>query len=131
MVHVHDPRGRWSVVASRVARIIAAADQRGAPAIDLLAARGPVAGGASHAGRVVVIRGAGDHEIALLAAGAIEIGDVDPGDVLPLPAALKAAAPQILAIVVAHDASLSLLLEPSAVVFPTTPCGEELCPSRS
>lgn len=123
LVHVDDPRGGWNVPASHVVRIVSATAWRSTPAVDVLALLGPVAATGhtvANTHRVVVVRGTGDREVALLAAGAIAITDVDPSNVLPLPAALSAAAPQVSAIVVAPDAQLSLLLEP-----------EELCPSRS
>ncbi len=131
MVHVHDPRVRWSVHASDVMRIVAAVEWGAAPAVDIVAALGGAAGAKPATGRVVVVRGART-EIALRAAGPIEVSDVDPADILALPAALSASAPQISAIIVAHDASLSLLLEPSALIGPEdTVFGEVLCPSRS
>lgn len=114
MVHVHDPRVRWCVHASQVVRIVAAAEWLAAPAIDVLAALGPVSGTATH--RVVVVRGAGDRETALLATGMIEINDVELTSVLPLPDTLAATAPEVAAIILAPDASLSLLLQPSAVI---------------
>ena len=130
MVHVDDPRGRWSVSASQVRRIIAATEWRTAPAIDVLAGLGPVPWSRSR--RVLVVRGPGGGELALLAAGALEINEVDPASVLPLPLALAATEPQVAAIVVAPDASLSLLIEPSAVITSgDTVVGEELCPSHS
>lgn len=130
MVHVDDPRGRWSVSATEVMQIIASSDWHEGPPIDVLAALGPVPWVRSR--RVLVLRGAGGREIALLAAGALEISDVDPTSVLPLPIALATAVPSISAIVVASDASLSLLIEPSAVMASGDPVvGEELCPSPS
>jgi hypothetical protein len=130
MVHVADPRGRWSVSASAVARIIAAAEWRVAPPIDVLAALGPLPD-ARGATRVLVLHARG-RELALLATGALVVAEVDAQDVLPLPGVLVAATPQVSAIIVASDASLSLLIEPSAVM----PCrdtvvGEELCTSHS
>jgi hypothetical protein len=131
LVCVHDPRVRWSVRASQVVRIIAAtewaAERIDAPPLDVVDALGgyPRAGG--EARRVLVIRGIADREIALLAAGPIEIGEVDPGDVLALPAAFAATASQVAGIIIASDASLSLLLEPSAVTTPEdSVSGEEL-----
>jgi hypothetical protein len=132
MVHVDDPRGRWSVHASRVVRIVQATDWRAAPPVDVLSRLGPVPGQADTGSRVLVVRGASDRETALVAAGPIRIGDVDPGDVLALPAVLTDTTPQISAIIVASDASLSLLLELAAVTtFDDTVVGEDLCPSRS
>jgi hypothetical protein len=132
MVHVHDPRVRWSVRAAQVLRIAAAASEWHAPTVDLLAVIGAPAGPRDDSHRVVVVRGSRGRDIALLAAGPIDVADVDPADVLALPAALAASAPYVSAIIVARDGSLSLLLEPSAVPFAedTVP-GEELCPSRS
>jgi chemotaxis signal transduction protein len=130
MVHVHDPRVRWGVHASQVVRIVAAAEWLAAPAIDVLAALGPVPRTDSR--RVLVVRGAGERETALLATGMIHVGDVDQADVLPLPDALAATSPEISAIIVAHNASLSLLLNPSAVIAPDdSALREEPCPSRS
>jgi hypothetical protein len=129
MVHVDDPRGRWSVSAAQVKRIAAAAEWGDAPAADVMAGLGPLPGGRH---RVLVVRGAGGRELALIAAGALAINEVDPVSVLPLPVVLAAAVPQISAIVVAPDASLSLLIEPSAVITSgATVVGEELCPSHS
>lgn len=129
MVHVHDPRVKWAVHASQVVRIVAAADWLAEPPLDVLAALGPVPSTAVH--RVVVVRGAGDREAALLATGIIDISDVDATAVLPLPDALAGAAPGIAAIILAHDASLSLLLQPSAVLSPDDSAPrEEPCPSR-
>jgi len=129
MVHVHDPRVRWGVPAAQVVRIAAAADWLTGPAVDVLAALGPLPRTDNR--RVVVVRGAGDRETALLATGMIDISDVNATDILPLPEALAASAPEISAIVVAHDASLSLLLEPSAVIPPDdSALREEPCPSR-
>lgn len=129
MVHVDDPRGRWSVSASEVMRIIAAADWVAGPAIDVLAALGPLPRALNR--RVLVMRGARSRETAVIAAGPLAVADVDAHDVLPLPSVLAAAVPQISAIVVAHDASLSLLIEPSAVMCSgDTVVGEDLCPSH-
>jgi hypothetical protein len=129
MVHVADPRGRWAVSASEVLRILPAVEWRGRPPVDVLASLGPLGG---RARRVLVLRGVGNREIALVAAGGISVGDVDPHDVLPLPIVMAAASPQISAIIAASDASLSLLIEPSAVISSSDPVvGEELCPSHS
>lgn len=128
VVLVRDPRVRWAVRAERVARIIPAADWP-AGAVDLLAALGPAPRGPR--GRVVVVR-TGDRETALIAGGAIEIGDFDAPSVLPLPAVLVDRSPEVAAIIVAPDASLSLLFEPAAVaVSDDSVVGEDLCPSRS
>jgi len=128
MVHVADPRGRWAVSASEVLRILPAVEWRGGAPIDVLGALGPLGG---RARRVLVLRGVGNREIALVAAGGISVGDVDPHDVLPLPSVLAAASPQVSAII-ASEASLSLLIEPSAVISSSDPVvGEELCPSHS
>jgi hypothetical protein len=129
MVHVADPRGRWAVSASEVLRILPAVEWRGGAPIDVLAALGPLGG---RARRVLVLRGAANREIALVAAGGISVGDVDPHDVLPLPSVLAATSPQVSAIIAASDASLSLLIEPSAVFSSSDPVvGEALCPSHS
>ena len=129
MVHVADPRGRWAVSASEVLRILPAVDWRGGPPIDVLAALGPLGG---RARRVLVLRGVGSRELALVAAGGISVAEVDPHDVLPLPSVLAAASPQVSAIIAASDASLSLLIEPSAVISSSdSVVGEELCPSHS
>jgi chemotaxis signal transduction protein len=130
MVHVDDSRGRWSVSASQVKRIVAAAEWLGAPAVDVLASFGTAPGTRSR--RVLIVVGGGGDELALLAAGALRITEVDPTSVLPLPVVLAAAVPQISAIVLSLDGSLSLLIEPSAVITSgDTVGGEELCPSHS
>jgi hypothetical protein len=133
MVHVQDPRVRWSVHAAGVVRIMPAAEwsATATPPVDVLAGLGPVPRSGSRGRRVVVVRDAHGRETALLAAGAIDVGDVDPAAVLPLPASLAGAAPQIAAIIAWHDASLSLLLELAAVTTPVPVVGEDLCPSRS
>jgi chemotaxis signal transduction protein len=118
MVHVHDPRVRWGVPASQVIRIIPAAEWQTGPAVDVLAAMGPVPSGGAHARRVMIVYGVDDRETALLATGTINIDEVDSTAVLPLPDTLAAATPEVSAIVVAQDASLSLLLKPSAVISP-------------
>jgi chemotaxis signal transduction protein len=131
MVHVHDPRVRWSVRAGQVMRIAAAAAEWHAPTVDILALIGAPPAPSNNAHRVVIVRSARDRDIALLAVGPIDVADVDLADVLELPAALAASTPQISAIVVARDGSLSLLLEPSAVTTAEdTVLGEELCQSR-
>lgn len=130
VVHVRDPRVRWGVLAAQVLRIVAAAEWLAEPAIDVLAALGPVP--STGARRVVVVRGAGERETALLATGMIDVADVEATDILPLPDTLTSASPEISAIVVAPDASLSLLLKPSAVSPPDDSAPrEEPCPSRS
>jgi chemotaxis signal transduction protein len=132
IVQVHDPRVRWGVRASGVVRIIPAAEWSAVPAVDVLASLGALPRTGARIRRVIVVRGARGREVALLAAGAIDIADVDAASVLALPGALADRAPQIAAIVVAHDASLSLLLELAAVITPDDiVVGEELCPSRS
>jgi len=118
MVHVQDPRVRWGVPASQVVRILPATEWHAGPAIDLLAGMGPVPSGGAHARRVMIVHGAGDRETALLATGTIHIDDVESTNVLPLPDTLAASVPEVSAIVVAPDASLSLLLQPSAVISP-------------
>jgi hypothetical protein len=128
MVHVDDPRGRWSVSASEVIRIISATEWALAAPIDPLAALGALP--QARARRVLVMRGARNREIALVAAGALAVAEVAPGDVLPLPSVLAISSPSVSAIVVASDASLSLLIEPSAVTSGPV-VGEELCPSHS
>ena len=129
MVHVADPRGRWAVSASEVLRILPAVEWRDGAPIDVLGPLGPLGG---RARRVLVLRGAGNREIALVAAGGISVADVDPHDVLPLPSVLATTSPQVSAIIAASDASLSLLIEPSAVISSSDPVvGEELCPSHS
>ena len=131
MVHVHDPRVRWSVRASEVLRIASAAAEWHAVAVDALALIGAPAIARTGRHRVVIVRGRQGRDLALLAPGPIDVTDVDASDVLPLPAAL-AQAPEISAIVACRDGSLSLLLEPSAVtIAQDTVPGEELCPSRS
>lgn len=129
MVQVDDPRGAWGVSASGVVRILAA-EAWAAPVIDVLATRGPLPWTRSR--RVLVLRGARGREVALVAAGALAIVEVAAGDVLPLPGVLAEASPQVSAVVVAPDGSLSLLIEPSAVIDPgDTEVGEEPCPSHS
>jgi chemotaxis signal transduction protein len=115
MVHVHDPRVRWSLSAKRVLRIVPAAEWHGEPAHDVLAAIGAAPADDDAAHRVMIVLATGDREIALLAAGPIKIVDIEPGSVLPLPAELAEIAPDISAIIVAHDASLSLLLDPLSI----------------
>jgi hypothetical protein len=119
MVHVQDARMPWNVPAAGVVRIVSADDWRTTAAFDVLAALGPVPA-ADTAHRVVVVRGAGGRETALLAAGPINVVDIESGDVLPLPVVFAATAPEIAAIVVARDASLSLLLDPLAIATPPT-----------
>jgi chemotaxis signal transduction protein len=132
IVQVHDPRVRWGVRASSVARIIPTGEWSAAAAVDVLASLGALPRAGARSRRVIVVRGARGKEIALLAAGAIDIADVDAASVLALPPAIADRAPQVSAIIVAHDASLSLLLELAAVITPDDiVVGEELCPSRS
>lgn len=129
MVQVDDPRSRWSVSATAVLRIIAAAEWTAGPAIDILAALGPLPWARS---RRVLVLGTRGREVALTVAGAVAIEEVAASDVLPLPRVLAAAAPQVCAVIVAPDASLSLLIEPSAVIAPgDIEVGEEPCPSHS
>jgi len=118
MVHIQDPRVRWCVRAARVLRIMPAAEWNAAPPVDVLAALGPMPRGGARTRRVVVVEAADRRETALLAAGAIDVGDVDAAAVLPLPELLAGATPQIAAIIVAPDASLSLLVELAAVITP-------------
>jgi chemotaxis signal transduction protein len=129
MVHIDDPRGRWSVPAAQVLRIVAATEWVVAPAIDVLAGLGPLPWSRSR--RVLVLRVRGREVVALVAAGAIAIEEVAASNVLPLPRVLAAATPQVSAVIVAPDASLSLLIEPSAVTSGDPVVGEELCPSHS
>jgi len=117
MVHVHDPRVRWGVPAAQVIRIIPAAEWQAAPAVDVLATLGPAPSGGGQR-RVMIVNGAGDRETALLASGTIKVEDVDPTTILPLPDMLAESITEVSAIVVAHDASLSLLVNPSAVTSP-------------
>lgn len=128
LVYVHDPRVRWSVRAAQVERIIPASEWVG-PALDVVAALGAYPSARGDARRVLVIRGSGGREIALLAAGPIDIGDIEPGEVLALPDLFAEAAAHVAGVLVAADATLSLLLEPSAVTTPGDPVsGEEPCP---
>jgi chemotaxis signal transduction protein len=130
MVHVQDPRLRWSVHASRVLRIVGAAERGDAVAIDVVAALGGTSTLRPTARRVVVVRGAGGRELALLAVGPIDVGEIETADVLALPPQL-ASSPLVAAIVV-RGGSLSLLVEPNALIAPEdTVTGEELCPNRS
>src|ERR1700742_3266329 len=105
MVHVHDPRARWTVHASRVVRIVSARDWAddwiAEPARDVLARLGPTPAEGDDAHRVIVLRGTHDQELAVIAAGAIHIGDVDASDVLALPPPFTNTTPEISAIVVA------------------------------
>jgi CheW-like domain len=117
LVHVADPRVRWSVSAAQVVRIMPAAECR-SPMIDVLAALGAAPETDPQARRVIIVRGAGDRELAVLVAGAIDIAEVDPADVLLLPDTFARTTPQIAAIVAFADHSLSLLLQPSAVLPP-------------
>lgn len=122
MVHIHDPRARWTVHAARVVRIVSARDWAddwvAEPARDVLALLGPQPPEGEDAHRVIVLRGARDQELAVIAAGAIHISDVDASDVLVLPPLFAKAAPEIAAIVVSTDTSLSLLLDPLAITTP-------------
>lgn len=122
MVHIHDPRARWTVPATRVIRIVSARDWAddwvAEPARDVLSRLGPQPPEGDDAHRVMVLRGARDQEVAVIAAGAIHIGDVDASDVLTLPPLFAKATPEIAAIVVSADASLSLLLDPLAITTP-------------
>jgi len=132
IVQVQDPRVRWGVHAGGVVRIIPATEWRTTPVLDVFASLGAVPRTGARARRVVVVRGAGGRETALLAAGPIDISDVDSASVLSLPAVLAGSVPQIAGIIVGNDASLSLLLELAAVITPEDiGVGEELCPSRS
>jgi hypothetical protein len=119
MVHVHDPRARWTVHATRVVRIVSARDWAddwvAEPARDVLRRLGPQPPEGEDAHRVMVLRGARDQELAVIAAGAIHIGDVDASNVLALPLLFAKATPEISAIVVSSDSSLSLLLDPLAI----------------
>lgn len=114
LVHVADPRVRWSVSAAQVVRIVPATDWH-TPLVDVLAALGVAPAADVQARRVMIVRGAGDRELAVLAAGAIDIAEVDPADVLALPETFARSTPQISAIVAFADHSLSLLLQPLAV----------------
>jgi len=131
MVHVQDPRVRWNVRAAQVLRIVPAADWRAAPPIDVLAALAPAPAPHDDTLRVIIVRCAGGHETALVAGGPISVADVESGDVLPLPIELARTALEISAIIVAADASLSLLLDPLAIATPDAALREEPCPSRS
>ena len=117
LVHVADPRVRWSVSAAQVVRILPAAEWH-TPTIDVLASLGAAPDTDQQARRVMIVRGAGDRELAMLAAGAIDIAEVDPADVLALPATFARTTPQISAIIAFADHSLSLLLQPTAVRSP-------------
>ena len=117
LVHVADPRVRWSVSAAHVLRVVPA-DAWRTPMVDVLAALGAVPSADAQAHRAMIVLGAGDREVALLAAGAIDIAEVDPADVLLLPDLLALGSPQISGIVAFADHSLSLLLQPAAVLPP-------------
>jgi hypothetical protein len=131
MVHVNDPRVRWSVHAAQVLRIVPADDWRAAPPIDVLVALAPAPAQGDDARRLVIVRCAGGRETALVAAGPITVVDIESGDVLPLPIELARTTREISAIIVAADASLSLLLDPLAIATPDAALREEPCPSRS
>lgn len=132
MVHVHDARVRWSVPASQVLRIIAANEWHAGPPVDVLAILGPVPGEGDHARRVLVVRGVHDRETALVAGGPVKIEDFEPTDVLPLPEVFHQTMPHVAAITVSADASMSLVLRPSAVASTGDAApSEEPCPSRS
>ena len=118
MVHVQDPRVRWAVPATRVLRIASVASWYGPSPLDVLTGLGPPPHTGVELHRVVVVTGAGGGELSLLAAGPIAIVDVDPADVLALPVQVASATPTISAIIVAPDASLSLLLDPLALALP-------------
>ena len=131
IVHVHDPRVRWGVRAGTVVRIQSAAEWRGQP-VDLVAALGQLPQRAARTARALVVRDPRGRETALLAAGAIDILEIDAESVLPLPATLADSARHIPAIVVSPDSSLSLLFEPSTVIASDdSVVGEEICQSRS
>jgi hypothetical protein len=131
IVHVHDPRVRWGVRAQTVVRITSVAEWRGQP-VDLLAALGPLPPRAARTARVLVVRNAAGREGGVLAAGAIDVAEIEADSVLPLPATLADTARQIPAIVVSPDSSLSLLFEPSTVIASDdSVVGEEICQSRS
>jgi hypothetical protein len=132
MIHVHDPRAQWSVIASQVVRIISASEHGTTPALDVLAVLGVAPNLRGAAQRALVIHSADGGELALLAGGSIDLTSVETSAVLPLPSEVAASCPQFSAIVVGQNASLSLLLEPSAIPSPgeTVPV-EEPCPSRS
>jgi hypothetical protein len=115
LVLVHDPRVRWSVPAEDVVRIVAAADWRAAPPVDLFARLGPLAVDELHAGRIVVVRGARDREAALVAGGPVRIEEVAAADVLALPGVFADAMPEIAAVFISPDASMSLVVRPAAV----------------
>ena len=89
MVHVRDPRVRWNVPAHCVVRIVSAAEWGqtldAATVLDPLAALGAVPIDDDHRHRVIVLRGEADRELAVIAAGAIQIVDVEAQDVLALP----------------------------------------------
>jgi hypothetical protein len=116
MVHVQDPRVAWSVPAADVVRIVSVDDWRAAaPPIDVLAALGPVPHVDLLSRRVVVVRGVRDRETALVAGGPVKIQDVELSALLSLPSLFAAAMPEVAAVVVSPDASMSLVLRPSAV----------------
>lgn len=93
MVHVRDPRARWSVPASRVVRIVSAIDWgTAASVLDPLAPIGALPVDEDQRHRVIVLRGDGDRELAVIAAGAIQIADVEASDVLAMPPELSGVA---------------------------------------
>jgi hypothetical protein len=143
LVHVHDPRVRWGVRAAQVLRIASADEWLAAPAIDVLAAMGAAPRTGASTRRVMIVRGTGGVEIALVVAGPITIVEVDAAEILPLPTVLATTEPSISAIIAAADTTLSLLFDPVAipvvlpVVLPVVIATsdavlpEEPCPTRS
>jgi hypothetical protein len=120
MVHVRDPRARWCVPASRVGRIVSAAEwsapgHEAMPVLDPLAALGVLPSDDDLRHRVIVLNDGG-RELAVIAAGAIQIADIEPGDVLPLPPELSGIA-AFNAIIASREASgpLSLVIDPRAL----------------
>jgi hypothetical protein len=129
MVQIVDPRGRWNVQAARVMRIASVRELLDDPgeagdlartATDPLAELGPLPDEGDNTHRVFLLRH-GEHEAALTAAGAILIVDVETDHVLPLPREVAGLAPQIAAIIIAQDESLSLLIDPFVPLEPSVP----------
>ena len=120
MVHVRDPRARWSVPAARVGRIVSAAEwsapgHEALTVLDPLAALGALPTDDDLRHRVIVLHDGG-REIAVIAAGAIQIADIESTEILPLPPELSgiAAFSAIIAPREAHG-SLSLVIDPRAL----------------
>lgn len=122
MVIVRDPRACWSVPASHVVRITSAADWRADQVyLDVLRSLGPAPMVGAELHRILFVVGH-QGDLALYAAGAIEIADVPRSDVLPLPAPIAETSPEVAAII-ANDATLCLVLDPVVLSKKSAPAG--------